>query len=252
MGNLTQPLFKMMTRHELEEKAAILLREFYTIDDDIEVQKKVVNGDNLPEPRTTAFLRCDEDDERILFQMQAEVLSEGQSRIVETVSRYVDGSKITYATKQRVEKIVRHVSADTQFEQEIVDMFTVMLRESMGEIDDTRLNDIEILVERRWRLIDRARVESNRLKKNKLHIGEALRIVEEKFPQSHRLLWLKYVEERNVYEVYEALNLNKDTYDTARTKAMEQFLSKCPALEELQTNRRSGKHKPGRKIQDVF
>lgn len=259
LGVLTQPLYEMPTRHELEDKAAILLREYYTIDDDIEVQREMANGNNLPEPRVTPALHIDEpahvqNELRVLHEFSVGVsreripspLSDGETEIAKIVSRYVKTNGSGYATIERVHRTVSRLAGSTREEQEVLKLFSVMLHEAKGEFDDTRLNDIEILVERRWNLIERARLELNRLEKNKYHVGRALRMVEGKYPESYELLWLKYVQDYTVHKVSDVMRLMTDrVYQTARDNAMERFLYRCPMMEELETRKSDVKHKRG-------
>lgn len=250
--NFTEPLrlgdFGLQ-RQQLEDKAIILLREYYTIDDDIKLQSAYAQGDDLPlEPRVTANLRSEEDGRDVLWELHAKPLNERQDRIATTVLSYVRGAQVTYATKQRVERLVSRVSAVTRDDQEQLDLFVRMLRDAIGEPDDTRLNNMEALVDRRWKMIDDARQELQRLKQNKKYIGDTLAFLASKWPEYHQVLWLKYVEDKTIQKVCEKMALSEDMYRRLRYRAMSEFLQRVShILPVLQVGKAEKKHKQGRK-----
>ena len=218
---------------ELEQKAMMLLAEYYTVEVDIEYQERRAKGIGLPiEPQIINRYGVDEDSLEVIDSL-AEPLTEGQALVTDTASRYLNGDKYQYATIHRVYHDMQHIKPQTRDEKELMDGFTMMLSERIeAQGEHVELTNIEDIAIRREPLIMQAREELARLRLLQESVGYALENMERKYPSEYLLLWHEYVERLPTQEVAviiggaETPSTSKE-YRIKRNNAFEHFLQWC-------------------------
>ncbi len=217
----------------LEQKAMMLLAEYYSVEVDIEYQERRAKGIGLPiEPQIINRYGVDEDSLEAIDSL-AEPLTDGQALVTDTASRYLNGDKYQYATIHRIYRDMQHIKPQTRDEKELTDGFTMMLSERIeAQGERVELTNVEQIAIRREPLIMQARDELARLRLLQEAVRFALDNMERKYPSEYLLLWHEYVERLPTQEVAAIIGgsetpTSPQEYRTKRRNAFEHFLQWC-------------------------
>ena len=237
----------------LEQKAMMLLAEYYTIDEDIEYQERRAKGIGLPiEPSIINRYGVDEDSQQAIESLQFP-LTDGQALVADVVSRYVDVDKHHYATIHRIHADMQRITPLTRDDKELTDGFTMMLSERIeAQGEHVALTSTEQIAIRREPLITQARDELARLRLLQELVGAALAKMERKYPSEYLLLWHEYVEAMPTQEVAAIIGgaeapPTPQEYRTNRRNAFEYFLQWCDVQTIPTSSKKRHRRKPGPK-----
>ena len=218
---------------ELEQKAMMLLAEYYTVEEDIDFQERRAKGIGLPiEPQIINRYGVDEDSQQAIESLQIP-LTDGQALVSDVVSHYVDVGKHQYATIHRIHADIQHITPLTRDDKELTDGFAKMLSERIeAQGERVELTNIEQIAIRREPFITQAKDELARLRLLQEAVRFALDNMERKYPSEYLLLWHEYVERLPTQEVAAIIGgsetpTSPQEYRTKRRNAFEHFLQWC-------------------------
>lgn len=228
------------TFSERERRLIEKLREFRTIDVDIEANRRLVNGIGLiNEPRITP--KAPERDYLPMLKYINVKRTQAEMEIAATVERYVNPSNFgaRYATASRVARRLRETfSDDPEEDMRLQDAYRI-LTDRPEHFDDVRLTDTERTADRRLEERARAEMRLNELLWQKDIISYALDQMKQWYHEWYLILWHRYVMGEPYNKVCQMITrkgengesgLTPDEYRLARKKALHQFDKWTPGL----------------------